>query len=67
MPRMDAPYRAGLMERAGTFLTLRSKLPAWLQALLTFAYITGWRIRSVQEVTGKVAAKSPVFLASPNL
>ncbi|RPJ51701.1 MAG: site-specific integrase, partial [Acidobacteria bacterium] len=37
--------RKGFFER-DQFLTLRSKLPAWLQALLTFAYITGWRIRS---------------------
>ena len=37
--------RKGFFERE-QFLTLRSNLPRWLQALLTFAYITGWRIRS---------------------
>ncbi len=37
--------RKGFFER-DQFLLLRSKLAVWLQPLVTFAYITGWRIRS---------------------
>ncbi len=41
----ESNVRKGFFER-DQFLLLRSKLAVWLQPLVTFAYITGWRIRS---------------------
>src|SRR5439155_13120313 len=41
----EAPPRAGFFEHA-PFLVVRRHLPAEVRGLVTFAYITGWRIKS---------------------
>jgi integrase len=46
VPRLrERNARAGFFERAA-FEDVRAQLPAELQAVVTFAYITGWRINS---------------------